>query len=568
MLRFPNPGSDIDSFIRIYQELFEALKGQSSFDLDDVSRVLVERNLATSSGYMGDEALRRSYNEDRSRDRLYNQSKMYSELYKALGWLHPTPEGALIFRFTYLGAHVVVAKRDPAAIFNESILGIAYPNSVLDVKGKYVLRPFVTILRTLSVLDGLLCRDEMIVGPLCLEDDTDPVKFNGMITELKAIRKSWANLEAKVNQVSRDRSISTTTMENYTRFPLAVLKWTGWTTSQRRKDYYGKSIPFLVLTDEGRKVIRRVTGCRDIRAKNIQRADQKTRAAIVRAAFYQMLDRAGFDTSSVQGQLAQDLTQASTFLGALNQPILFSPFQELDPQYVQPIFPQVSGVKDATHSKLDTPVTTSVLHQLFSQVTLSTVTAGETNLRADNDIVALFRDAAQRSGSNLGRVADLIAEQQRGANKGDFYPFVARLFRALGYNCEYSRPGVNYQRWDAIIIDKEHTIPIEIKSPGEEEFLSVKAVRQALENKVILLSRKSFPTQTDTTSLVVGYNLPNDRSEVASLIADIHKAFNITIGVIDLRSLLRLVAATVLEGKAHNVGELRSLYGIIRVTNA
>jgi hypothetical protein len=133
MLRFPNPGSDISSFIRVYQELFDSLRHLSTFKLDDMSKVLVQRNLATSSGFMGEEALVRSWREDRSRDSLYNQSKSYSELYKLLGWIHPTPQSALQFRFTYLGAHVAEAWRDPVAIFRESILGIAYPNAILNV---------------------------------------------------------------------------------------------------------------------------------------------------------------------------------------------------------------------------------------------------------------------------------------------------------------------------------------------------------------------------------------------------------------------------------------------------
>jgi len=138
------------------------LRQRSAFGLDDMSKALVECNLATSSGYMGEEALLRSTREDRSRDPLYNQSKMYSELFKVLGWLHPSPTSALRFRFTYLGAHVVEARRDPSAIFRESILGIVYPNAILNVKGNYALRPFATILRTIEALDGLLCRDEMI----------------------------------------------------------------------------------------------------------------------------------------------------------------------------------------------------------------------------------------------------------------------------------------------------------------------------------------------------------------------------------------------------------------------
>jgi len=67
--------------------------------------------------------------------------------------------------------------------------------------------------------------------------------------------------------------------------------------------------------------------------------------------------------------------------------------------------------------------------------------------------------------------------------------------------------------------------------------------------------------------LVVGYNLPNDRSEVVSLISDIYKAYNVVIGVIDIRSLLRLVAEALLEGKRHDPKKIIYLYGIINVSD-
>ncbi len=38
MLRFPNPGSNIDSYIRIFYELFEALGKEDISDLDDMVR--------------------------------------------------------------------------------------------------------------------------------------------------------------------------------------------------------------------------------------------------------------------------------------------------------------------------------------------------------------------------------------------------------------------------------------------------------------------------------------------------------------------------------------------------
>ncbi len=37
-------------------------------------------------------------------------------------------------------------------------------------------------------------------------------------------------------------------MENYTRFPIASLKWSGWTLSVRSKEYYNKSLVYLALT--------------------------------------------------------------------------------------------------------------------------------------------------------------------------------------------------------------------------------------------------------------------------------------------------------------------------------
>jgi hypothetical protein len=68
MLRFPNPGSDISAFVRTYQSLFMALNQQPGFSLDDISKALIESNLATSSGHIGQEALKRSTRPDRTLD--------------------------------------------------------------------------------------------------------------------------------------------------------------------------------------------------------------------------------------------------------------------------------------------------------------------------------------------------------------------------------------------------------------------------------------------------------------------------------------------------------------------
>jgi hypothetical protein len=79
VLRFPNPGSTIENFVSVYRSAFERLQGRA-VNLDDIVAAVVAANMATSSGYMGDEAVARSTRADRSRDPLYNQMKMYAEL--------------------------------------------------------------------------------------------------------------------------------------------------------------------------------------------------------------------------------------------------------------------------------------------------------------------------------------------------------------------------------------------------------------------------------------------------------------------------------------------------------
>lgn len=164
MIRFPNPGSDIPTFIHIFQTLYTYLSDYKVFTLDDMSQTLTKMNLAASSGYVGEQALKLSTRKDRSRDPLYNQSKMYAELYRSLGWITSSEEKALLFSFTLLGEHMAAAKIDPKSIFEESVLGINYPNQVIDNKNENASRTFSTILLTAYELDGYICRDEIIVG--------------------------------------------------------------------------------------------------------------------------------------------------------------------------------------------------------------------------------------------------------------------------------------------------------------------------------------------------------------------------------------------------------------------
>ena len=573
LIRFPNPGSDISSFIRIFYEIFEVLNSQDFFSLDDMLLTLVERDLATSCGFMGEEALLLSVRKDRSRDPLYNQSKMYSELFKLLGWIHPLKR-KLNFQFTYFGAHIVEAKLNPSAVFEEAALGIAYPNEILDVKGDYQLRPFATFLRALGALDGLLARDELIVGPMCLTNDRDNRLFNNMIEEIHDLRGSWQALNDRMKAIADQRNISLNTMKNYTRFPLAVLRWTGWTKDETNKIIYDKAIKFEKLTDKGYRALELIEGSKDIRKIDLEKIDGPTKDAITRLSFYQILERAGFDTTPVESMLVGDKALIENYLGSASYPILFSPFQEFHSDYLYSIFPNLSG-REAS----ETPIGLRISHAYggptetrYSSVALMNEAdhlIGE--LASDRQdvnggIPDVFKEPMEQ-GWDLGTSIEYIMSKYADANKDIFYPIIEKLFKAIGYDCELSRTGMNYKRWDAIIKSPKHSMPIEIKSPGEEKFLSVKAIRQALENKVILLARAVFSTEFEDTSLVVCYNLPNDRSEVSSLINDVFEVYGIVIGVIDFRTLLQITGSHLLMQQEHNREQLEKLRGFIRLSN-
>jgi hypothetical protein len=563
--RFPNPAGDIEHYIRVFKSLFSEFGLENTFNNHDIKRNMIENNLATSSGYTGEEALKRSTVKDTSRDKLFNQAKMYTEIFRILGWIQSDPEKRLDYNITLLGYYIAMA-RNPRALTLSSLLGIAYPNRVIDVKGNYSLRPFVAILKTMYMLNGYLSRDEMIIGPLSLSDDRDQKQFIVMIDKIKALRKKGHNaLEYELAKMAEERSISRTTMENYTRFPIASLKWSGWTLSTRSNIYYNKSLVYLVLSPSGRWNAKKSCYRKDFRYDEVEKLPSNIKGDFIKLAFHEMLIRGGFNLRRIYPELRKQLQHINDYGIKVKQgQILFSPFQELSSDCLNKIF-QLQKVGADYENKNKVTEDTYKTKIIESKIKIFTASKHQkTILSADEKLIEYLNREYEQTKS-IANTVEKIYKDYSMANQNTFYPLVANLFKIIGFDCMNPRQGVNYQRWDAIIIDSENSIPIEIKSPGEEMFISTKAVRQALENKVILLSRKAHPTMYETSSLVVGYNLPNERSDVYALIHDIRHTYNINIGIIDFKSLLHMALITLFENKIINPNSIKNLYGNIKV---
>ncbi len=567
MLRFPNPGSTIENFVAVYGAAFERLNGRV-VDLDAIVAAVVAANLATSSGYMGAAAVSRSRRADRSRDPLYNQLKMYAELFRILGWLHPTSQSALNFSFTLLGEQVVAAGRDFGPLLEECVLGIVYPTPVLAVKGNYDLRPFSFILRIMAECDGYLSRDEMIVGPLNAVSDRGKANVNAVVNTVKAGRESATDMANALTSVSEARDIQVNTLRNYTRWPIALLRDLGWATRRPTRFRDGRKYDALHLTDKGQVLAARVTRSVDLRVDEVARFTPGERKALAVVAHFRMLERAGFDVAPVEQRIAEaEATAAPVFerIGTDSNDLLFSPFQSLALNDIAAAFPVDAqttrgGRRAGPAMVADAPAGRDGRTHLFVRPTMVPAAGarigGSATLRAE--LASLMK-----AYGTVERAAAAFAEKHACDTQTTFYPLVTHLFQILGFKSEYSRAGVNYQRWDACVWVGPHALPVEIKSPTEEVMLSTKAVRQALENKVILLSRGGLDTRPELASLVVGNRFPNERGEMSNLIDDVFQAFALRLGVIDLTTLARLALRRLTEGGAIEAQQLSQLRGFL-----
>ena len=558
MRRIPNPVSDLNVFLKVFRGIHGILKNREAFGLDDISHAMIAGNNVTSQGAIGDEALRRSTRTNRSRDPIYNQSKMYAELFRTLGWVQSTTKQHL-YVFSLLGSHVVAA-HNPAPLFLECLLGIAYPNEILKVKGKQRIRVIGGILLVMDVL-GSISRDEIIAGPMSIPDDTDNARFQKMINKIDHCRKIPKKLDRILDAIAAKQGIlKNSTMKNYTRFPLAALRWSGWGVKKKRG--------VIHITDAGRAIASKLKNATDIRLSHFNKFPDTAKPAFIRWTFYSMLARAGFNIDPVRTTIDVDSKHLNAHGLPSNGDVFFSPFQQISLDTIQKLTPELilsaGTVADKQTKKSVEKMLGGCVHRERTPLIFEFSDRSMTTDEQTSDLLDEIYHVLQHN-KDVDAATDILSSRYLSADKDIFYPLVVEIFCMLGFNCRMSRGGQHYERADAIILDQQKSIPIEIKSPREETEISVKGVRQALENKIVLLSRKSYSTDTETTSLVVGFNPPNERSEVHELIEDIYKTFNIRVGVIDFKSLLSLAVHSAKNKKNINIHDFRSLQGVIRV---
>lgn len=546
MIRFRNPGTQYTTQVQVFRELYKEYKDAPSFDLDDMAATIAKTKLMTAYGYAGDAALALSNTENDSLNSTKMNAKMYAEVFRLLGWVTSAGDNSYPLVFTYIGEHAALAD-DVLPLYEQCVLGINNPQEIMDVKYDEKVRFFKATLFSLQDLGGIMYKHELCLGPMSI-DDLDKSQYNRMITYLKKLRGSYGRYQDAYQALCDDLGVKPTLPDNSTRLPIAFMKTCGWVESQRtRKLYPPKSLECLCLTQHGADLANSLREVKDLRMDEYYSYPEHTRNSLIRLGVYSMLLRAGYDTSPVQETMRQDQVVCADVLNG--KELLFSPYQTLHRSVVDEalgIHREIAGTQTHTDVLPDIKRTDANVNNIC--LTISTNGAHSTSDVEVNSFVQQVLDA-KSVGERKKDIIDKIFDDSITDTQTKFYPLVAMLFRVMGLDCQASRPGDNGARWDAIIVDSEESIPIEIKSPTEEQHLSLKAIRQALENKVILLSRGTHPTLPETTSLAVGYYLPNDRAEVTNLMSDFKTAFGHNIGIIDLKTLLTIAVTIVYDEK-------------------
>jgi hypothetical protein len=312
VFRFSNAVSDIAKFIDTYKTLYGDLKYLPNFGHDEARDALIKHSLVSSSGAIGNEAVIRSVRDDRSRDPLYNQLKMYSEIFRMMGWYQPA-NNRTSFNFTPITEYIYEnGKIIVDNIFKFNFYSIVSPNNLVNNVFNTSNRPVKNILDLAKYADNLISRDEIILDILTIENDLIlNMERQSLIT--KERRYNELKLKNAINNLVDKEEISETTLQNYTRFPIAGCKYANWFNETSKKSNISKkNLKYFNVTEEANLYHKLFENKYDLRYSEIQDFKVNIKSAFTYLMFLRNLEFIGFEIDEETNELLSKLENTST----------------------------------------------------------------------------------------------------------------------------------------------------------------------------------------------------------------------------------------------------------------
>lgn len=383
-------------------------------------------------------------------------------------------------------------------------------------------------------LDGKIHRDEILLGPMNLTNGYNSEEIEKKTEYLKKVRnsKSIDVLDDEIQKLADANGMQANSVRNLTRFVISALEYSGWFEKKNLK-LYGKSSPFLVLTQKGYDTVSTIENSYNLKGDDINIEDESS-LGLADTSLLCMLKRANFDVEETLSSHEDCLHHIKEISG--KDDVLFSPYQFFSGEELEKVLPQYVMSEGTEHRDFEITADLSI-HSFKSEVF---VESRKSDLSKNEIMNRKLQKRLKDANNNINKAINTFLSDVSVMKQSDFYPLIADLLGFI-FNRDAFAPsaGNNNMRYDVMIPDEEFSIPVEVKSPTEEEMLSVKAIRQALENKVLLLARKPYPTTYGVSSIACGYKLPNDRSDVYKLIDEIFQTYNINISILDVETLIR-----------------------------
>lgn len=552
-----NAASDPTQFRATFCHIAKAV-GTQSFGLEALVDIAVDNGLMASKGRKGEEARIRSYNRNSSLDSMPMQFKAYAEMYRLLGWLRSdSNKSRTKYRITYLG-HLLCRIDNPFRFMEQCFLGISLPNGVVERECLNRTQLLWCYLNALYESLLPLSRDQFIYICHAISDDGNRAEFLRRLKVIASPDTTPNDINNYMETLAKNSGIQKNTLSNSTRYTIAALKNFGWTSESGHK---------FRLTAYGRSLVERYRRGFTISYTDIPNIDINIIRDISIVGLVQMLDRSSINTVNIRKNLgyekAVENLVSSAIIPDAHTEIYFSPYQVLDPDRIKIIF--AGSIEDDNTTEYQSK-RNEFLERESTPILQSVLPVHHIDVHPESKGL-LAESITELVGKTPDVIADMISDKFANTKQDIFYGVVSEAFRIMGFNCLMGRQGQNGLRCDAIIEAGDKSIPIEIKSPTEERAISVKAIRQALENRVMLAARPPYNTAKEISSLAVGYEYPAGRSEVHELIAAIFRLYGIRIAVLSFRELAKMAASSLLGGFSPHLGDMIELIGEVKSEN-